>query len=122
MGNFAALRSTQRVVVQIRDDSEQLLGFAVIRLTGLPLELLSGKDLTYVEGRRKLRLGSVDSAAVHITGQKHHIEHMRGDVHIRSTGTLVMFPRIQNRIDHGFGVNIIFTEVYPGVGTLKLQV
>ena len=46
VGNFAALRSTQRVVIQVRNDSEQFLGLAVFRLTGLPLKLLSSKNLT----------------------------------------------------------------------------
>ena len=118
MRDFAALGCTDRVVSQIAHQAEKLLGLAASS-TGLALKLLNRDDLANIQCSSQIADLVINAAAVHITGEQHHIHQMRGAVEVRSAGALILLASIQQRLDHSFCINIILTEVGGGVGALK---
>ena len=84
------------------------------------LELLSGVKFTDVQSGNQIRLGVVDTAAVHITSQQHHIDQVRRAEEVGSAGPLVLLAGIQGGSDDGLGVDIVLAEVHVGAGALDL--
>ena len=83
-------------------------------------KLLGGVNLADIQSLGQVSLGVVDTAAIQVTGQQHHIQQMRRAEEVGSAGALVLLTGIQCGGDNGLGIDIVLTEVGAGIAALEL--
>ena len=119
MSDFTALGSAQRIVSQVDHKTQKLLGLAVRSSTSLTLELLRRNDLTDIQSRSQITDLVIDAATIQVTGKQHDIDQMRRAVEVGSARALILLTSVQQRLDHGFCINVILAEISGSVGALK---
>ena len=82
--------------------------------------MLSGVNVVDIQRLSQIALGVIDTAAVQIPGQQHHIEQMGIAVEVGRSGTLVLLSGVQSGGDDGLGIDVVIAEVVRGVSALKL--
>ena len=68
----------------------------------------------------EIGLRLVDTTAVKIASQKHHVKQMRGAVEIKRTAALIVLTSIQCRSNDSLCIYIVITEVSSSLSALKL--
>ena len=119
MSDFAALGSAQRIISQIDHQTQKLLDLSVCGSTSLTLELFGGDDLSNIQSRSQIADLVIDAAAIQVTGKQHDIDQMGRAVEVGSAGTLILLTSIQQRLNHGFCINVILAEIGGSVGALE---
>ena len=119
MSDFTALGSAQRIISQIDHQSQKLLGLAVRSSTSLALKLLSSDNLANIQSRSQIADLVINAASIQVTGKQHDIDQMRRAVEVGSARALILLTSVQQRLDHGFCINVILAEISGSVGALK---
>ena len=119
MSDFAALGSTQRIIGQVDHQTQKLLGLAVRGSTSLTLELFGGDDLSNIQSRSQIADLVINAASIQVTGKQHDIDQMGRAVEVGSAGALILLTSIQQRLNHGFRINVILAEISGGIGALE---
>ena len=120
LGDLATLNTAQLIVGQIHKQTQQLLLLAVRSSADLALKLLDSLDILDIQSGNQIILGRIDTTAIQVTSQQHHVQQVRSAIEGQIAGTLVLLTGVQSGLDNGLGIHIVIAEVLTGLSTLQL--
>nr|DAG09080.1 MAG TPA: hypothetical protein [Caudoviricetes sp.] len=118
--NLTALGGANGIVSQVDKDAQQLMLMSLVINADLTLKLLGSVEIAHIQSRGQISLGVIDTAAIHITGQQHHIDQMRRTEEVGGASALILLAGIQSGGNDCLSIDVVLAEAHISLAALEL--